>query len=557
MKKVLCMLVLTTTSWSQVDKERIHFQLNYRPDDWITIAETRVATSIAVSYNRAYIGTLGGVIRYDWLEQKFLYPLTTSCGMLDNEVQFVAVDSRNGFVWIASRLGLNLYNPQSELFFTSHYAASGIDPNERVISIGFDNSQTWIQTNQGFYTTSATIISLIRASQAPSKDVTWTGALAPQSPLPPVVPAQEYGFHYQRSPQAFVDREFRQYPIVSYTKDQQGNFWIATLGAGAWHVNGASFIGKPISYGVASGDVTSMVIDGSTMWFAGRATSTLSMSRALTSGLTEWDQENDDFHYTTSGYANGLQGDITAIVLDSTDIWVGTDRGVLRSPRRGDLWTLYGRNAGLTDASVLSLAHDGRRLFVGTDAGLNILTEGGKDWVVSQVEISALRRVAIFTIRLISGDVWLGTDNGIYRIDQLHQKWYHYDGFGNDIGATTQASYQVRGIAEDVEKIYFVSQRSIVSYNKKGTSWEAVQMNIEFLNPGVNVAAADESNLWIGTNAGLLRLYKPKQKWFYYSSQDGLAGDQIRTILTDGDYVWLGTNAGVTQFHWNAPHLAE
>ncbi len=557
MKLLVAIAMFTATSWSQVDKERIHFQLNYRPGDWITIGETRIVTSISVSYNQAYIGTLGGVIRYDWQRQSFLYPLTTSCGMLDNEVQFVAVDPRNGFVWIASRLGLNLYNPQSELFFTSLYAASAMDPNERVLSVGFDNSQTWIQTTRGFYTTASTIISLSRHAQEPSKDVTWTGALGRQVVLPVIFPEQDYGYHYQSAPPAFVDREFRQYPIVSATQDQQGNLWVATLGAGAWRVNGASFVAHPIRYGIASGDVTAMAIDGSRMWFAGRDASTLTFSQVLSAGLTEWDQENDQFRYYSSGYASGLQGDMTALLLDSTDIWIGTDRGVLRRPRGGSFWTLYGRSAGLTDASVLSLARDAQRVFVGTEAGLNIMSPGDKDWVVNPVEISALRRVAIFAIKLIDGNVWLGTDNGIYRIDQRNQQWFHYDGFGNDIGATTIASYRVQGIAEDADKIYFVSQRSIVGLSKTTLQWEGVPMNVEFLTPGVNAAVADETNIWIGTNAGLLRLYKKKQKWFFYSSQDGLAGDQIRSILTDGDYVWIGTNAGVTQFHWNAPHLAE
>jgi ligand-binding sensor domain-containing protein len=557
MKTMGCLLIAVLPLFGQIDPQKFHFQLNYKPGDWITVADTRIVTSIAVTYNEAFIGTLGGVLRYNWLRQEFNYPLTTSCGMLDNEVVLVAADNRNGFVWIATRQGLNLYNSQSELFFTSVYAASGIDPNERVLSIGFDQSQTWIHTARGFYMTSPTVISLSRAANGPPKDIVWTGALAQLPQLPTVVPRQEFGYHFQISPPAFVDREFRQYPVVNYTRDLQGNFWVATLGAGAWYLNGASYIGRPIFYGIASGDVRAMIIDGSKMWFAGRPTEYFSLTTNLIPAITEWDQDIDRFTYYPSGFVTGLQGDITSMLVDSANIWVGTDRGVLRRSRTSDNWTLYGRNSGLTDGGVLSLAQDERRVFVGTESGLNIMTEGDKDWVINQVEISALRRVAIYAIHLVGADVWLGTDNGIYRINQREEKWYHYDGFGNDIGAATLASYHVRGVTEDDERIYFISQRSIVAFLKSSSTWESVDMNLEFLTPGVNAAAADDKNLWIGTNAGLLRLYKSKKKWFYYSTQDGLAGDQIRTLLTDGDYLWAGTNAGVTQFHWNAPHLAE
>lgn len=549
MKRLLA--ILLTACAVQAQGDRMHFQLNYRPGDWITIGETRLATSIAVSYSDVYIGTLGGVIRYNWTSDQYSFPLTTSSGLLDNEVRLVAVDPRTGWVWVVTRLGFNLYNPQAEVMMKSVYAASGIDLNERVLSIGFDVSQTWIQTTKGFYVSPTSTLSPSRATASPDPGVSWQGALASRQKLPHFLPRQEFGYFYELASSSIVDREFRKFPIVSYTTDNQGNFWVATYGAGGWLVNGVTLAARPLPYGVASGDVRAIAIRDETMWFGGR--SQFGSLSSVGHAVTSWNQEKDLFTYIPLNVVET----VTCMLVDTSNVWAGTDQGLLRKDKFMQNWTVYGRNAGMSDNAILSLATDGTRIFVGTSSGLNVLTQGEKDWIIHPVEISAIRNIAILKILLKDDAIWLGTDNGIYCIDERRGHWFHYDGMGNALGERTLTPSRVGGIATNEQTIYFASQRSLVMYDLRSRKWESVNMNIQFLESGVNAMECDPHNIWIGTNAGLLRYLRKKQKWYFYSTQDGLAGDQIQSIALDGDYVWFGTNAGVTQFFWNAPHLRE
>ena len=127
----------TTFLYTQVKKDvdKVYYQLNYRPGDWITISATRYSTSIAVSYKTVYIGTLGGVLRYDFTRKQFDYPLTTSNGLLDNYVKVVAIEKQNEFLWVATRDGLQIYNPVSQQFTTSTYFQIGIHLDEEIHSI--------------------------------------------------------------------------------------------------------------------------------------------------------------------------------------------------------------------------------------------------------------------------------------------------------------------------------------------------------------------------------------------------------------------------------------
>jgi signal transduction histidine kinase/ligand-binding sensor domain-containing protein len=64
---------------------------------------------------------------------------------------------------------------------------------------------------------------------------------------------------------------------------------------------------------------------------------------------------------------------------------------------------------------------------------------------------------------------------------------------------------------------------------------------------------SSDSNLWIGSTIGLIRLNKYKLKSEYlYTTADGLSNQYIYGVVADGSSLWLSTNAGINCFDfWN------
>jgi ligand-binding sensor domain-containing protein len=542
------------------EQDKVYFQLNYKPGDWITISASRYSTSVAVGYKTAYIGTLGGILRYDFIKKQYDYPLTTSNGLLDNYVKVVAIDRQNDFLWAATKTGLQIYNPFSRQFNTTTYFQIGLSLDEEIHSIGFEINKVWLQTNKGYFSSTNSLFGFVRDNLSETATPVWYGLRAiPLGKMPHIFTNIETGFQFDDYEKVFIDNEFRKFPVSYYTFDHLGNLWITTYGAGVWKANSVSFLAEPLFYGLAMEDVSAMCFDDVSIWTGGNLrTPFVHAADSFVSGITVWNQERDEFKYYDSGFKSGLRLQyVNYMIKDHENIWIGTDEGLIRKIRSMDYWTTYGVHSGLYHSAVYSLAVDGMKLYIGTQQGLNIARPKDKDYVISKMEIPELFNTPIFKILISRNILWLGTGNGIYTWSLDKKELHHYNALGFNVGTNVFLDQQVRGIAEDSACIYLVSELSVIKYDKSHGIWTSIPVNTSYLSSGINDAACDENSLWIATNSGVLRHIKAKHKWLYYGLQDGLSGERVKQILIDGDYVWFGTNKGLTQFYWNAPHLME
>ena len=78
----------------------------FDPDAWITLRDFRFVDAVAVSQTIAFLGTTGGVERYDTLRSRWLSPVTAADGLPDDQVTALAVDPVGDDVWIGTRRGL-------------------------------------------------------------------------------------------------------------------------------------------------------------------------------------------------------------------------------------------------------------------------------------------------------------------------------------------------------------------------------------------------------------------------------------------------------------------
>ena len=66
---------------------------------------------------------------------------------------------------------------------------------------------------------------------------------------------------------------------------------------------------------------------------------------------------------------------------------------------------------------------------------------------------------------------------------------------------------------------------------------------------------ADEHCLWVGTDAGLVKLDRETGIWYSYTrTQDRLLDDRVQCMAVEGKYLWIGSPLGLTRFLWNDPY---
>ena len=234
-------------------------------------------------------------------------------------------------------------------------------------------------------------------------------------------------------------------------------------------------------------------------------------------------------------------GCVTAIAIDrSGTIWAGTaGQGLLRLDNGGGRTVYNSRNSSLPDGIITGLDTDRHgNLWIGTDKGLYLKAKGDgsfrhfftNEYQTSDLEYDRERD------RLYVGT----TDAGLFIISP---------GAGNSI-RTTGNDLQISTLHLDNDGIVWVgTSRGLRRYDPvmdKFTQADTATGSTATIHCFYE---SSDGNMWIGTSDGLICFRRSDGESKVYTTDDGLPGDVICSILEDGDgNLWISTTRGLSRF---------
>ncbi len=221
------------------------------------------------------------------------------------------------------------------------------------------------------------------------------------------------------------------------------------------------------------------------------------------------------------------------------NLWVGTDGDGLHQLRETPVWTHQLRGAGLPTDAVYSVSpgRDGS-IWAGTPSGLARLHQGQ---VEAWPEVDGHRGViAGPVVEASDGHIWVGTGLGIARLEAgaIHLV----------AGTDGLPEGAVRALLEDRAKNLWIGTESGL-HRWRGV--DATQVPTPHLPTTLVLGSADATGrarvlaedragrLWAGTLGGLYRIAGGVVTRF--GKADGLAAEQVYSLLVDGDDLWVGT----------------
>ncbi|MGE5375596.1 MAG: two-component regulator propeller domain-containing protein, partial [Bacteroidota bacterium] len=286
----------------------------------------------------------------------------------------------------------------------------------------------------------------------------------------------------------------------AFAEDAAGDIWVATWGAGLdrFHPETGKFTHyrhAPENPDSLSDDLFMTVyVDQNNSVWAGTLGKGLNQIDPLTGKVTHYlhDPKNP------SGIADD---NISAIIPDQNGgLWIGTFGGLSHYDGNTGQFTTYSSDpnhpSSLSHNMVVSLYLDsGNHLWIGTwGGGLNELDLNDPThsdprrasfthYINNPEDVSSLSENSVWTIhQTADGNVWLGTQLGLNRLDPLTKKFTHYtekQGLPNNV---------VLGILED-----------------------------------------DRGDLWLTTNNGLAQFDPQTGKFTVYDSSDGLQSNEFNS----------------------------
>ncbi len=254
---------------------------------------------------------------------------------------------------------------------------------------------------------------------------------------------------------------------------------------------------------------------------------------------------------------------INSLVSDSSrSIWIGTNGGGLAKLDTLGHWQIYNMNNSSlpnNDITVMRIDANGNK-WIGTKNGGLAVLHPNNTWNVYNEENSLLPGNSITAIQFEKKDslttlIWVGTDNGLLKIDG--SQWTVYNTSNSNLtGGNTIVCLL---IDKNKTKWFGLYNREtnigggLTRLDSLGV-WTLFTKENSGLpsNSVYSLALERESSaevLWIGTSLGLAKLNGTA--WTVYTkvnTNGGLASDIVLSLGVEDNIKWIGTNNNIIKF---------
>jgi ligand-binding sensor domain-containing protein len=354
----------------------------------------------------------------------------------------------------------------------------------------------------------------------------------------------------RRSFTHFTDFE-RKYPILDLMETRDGQLWMGTDKGGAFLMNKTKKKFLPLTNKHENGTdvVLSLFNDAKgDVWLGTHH-----------GGAFLFDKMDTIFNHSTP-YVEIKNADESNSVLSvfhqGKDLWVGTNGGGLvrvegnqkKYYKKGSINSV----AGNTIMCIKPAPND--RLCIGTYAdGLSIM-DLRSDKFINYNQSNGLSDNSVYAIFPDGNKIWIGTNKGGLNLLDPVKHTFKY--FTNSIKDNSSiSSNTIRSIYKDSRgKLWIGTVSGLNIFNEKdSTFYSFLHREGKSAMSNINVLCIYEDakkNIWLGTHGGGINKYDYRSDVFTsFGEQEGLSGNIVYGILEDAQGIlWLSTNRGISKF---------
>lgn len=496
----------------------------YNPFVWTTYKEFPYIFSITINMEAVYLGTYGGILRFNRIENKWDAPVTKSDGFPGEKAEIVAFDRVFNKLWIVSDKSLAVYNPQISFWERDILRISL--PLRAISSIGFTHERIFLEGNGSIYSSQRGSFTWEKWTGTLPMNIDWFGEKRKVS-------IRDYPF---LTPYYASDEYFNKYEYTTAAVDNK-DMWLGTDKYGVFYYNIYTWDGIHYIVGLANNRVDAIYRDKDSYWLGGR--------NGTDKGITHINFETGEGKYFRSEDIFGLNSNtVYAITGDKKRIWFGTSDGLMCYKKGEGVWKTYSMFDGLPSNIVISLITKEDTIFIGTKEGMALFLPGTE----KIVNIETFNNISVNAFGIYRDNLLIGTERGVFlKKDNRFENISDPDGDFN---------FGVAAIFVDDDALWFGTRRKGVDvYYPDDLEWKEYLYPTPISGEWVFSISGDEDYVWVGTNNGISRYNKKLKMWKTFNETDGLIDNEVRTLYVEKNYIWLGTKEGVTRFKYRDPSV--
>lgn len=542
----------------------------YHIDSWQVkdgLPQSSVLTILQANDGYLWIGTAGGLVRFDGVNFKVFTP-SSAPGLPSNRILSLFED-QSGALWIGTMEGylVRYFRGQFKVCTPPNWVTlSGyiqnfaetpdgklwlVTPERKLVC--FPEDQTDLSTQS--LKTLQTNVNFLTAN--PQGQV-WTASdsevgvwqngkftqvlkLTPTKEFSPVILAGSRtggcwvaadGQLRKYTPGGCV-ADYGKYPwtkgnVVRMVEDHQGRLWVGTYGSGVY-CYGTNGVPRHFSRedGLPSNFIRSLCVDREGNLWVGMEGAGLARIKRVA--------------FQSYGRKQGLSGDCVMSICQGAkgELWIGLLADGVERLKDGVV-THYGTAQGLPNDYVHSVFYDrNHQLWVGTWGGGLCRLEGNK--FVPFDNPGECSGIVCALYQDPKGDLWVGQERTQPEIVHFHD--------GRPVVfrlRSNMAGIDVRTLVEDRNGWMWIGTQGDGIYRIKGGKQCHYGLHNGLSCDDIRSFYLDkEGVLWIGTFGGGLDRYKDGH-FTSFTTKDGLVNDSLASVLEDDhSNLWCGSLAGV------------
>ncbi|MGM0640685.1 MAG: ligand-binding sensor domain-containing diguanylate cyclase [Thermotogota bacterium] len=530
--KILIFLLIISFSFSSQKIQNYPFYDNY--------SNLNITQIYQDHYDFLWLGTDYGIYRFDGDKSKSFFPNANNSKSLKGEkINYIFGDSSQN-LWIATNLGLNLFNYSKDSFDFYHNE----NMNNHFLSVAEFDDSLLIGTSSGLLLFDKNDESFQKVSE--NLDIFTIND----------IDIHETSFWLSTN-KGLVKYNQKNDDIEIYSSNKRikksvlidDTFWYITdKGLHKYDIKNATKTEFLDFY-----EFNSLTINKKELWLSTNSNKIIKFNSNslnyeiidLSSSIYYIYKDKYDFIWISnkkyglsrmninSPFENisfSLKENLSSISIDNDNfIWLGNNDGNLkRFNPFSDNWEEIE-----TDLNTIKyLSDNGTSLILGTNNGLFSLNK--KDFSINQVSTKNLSITSI--LENSNNEFWIGSDNGLFLLKN------------NSLKILIE-NISINKIIKDKDSLWIIDNKNKVIKYEIFTEDTITYEDIFIETIKINNFIKINNNLYFSSNHGIVKYDLESYDTTYLDIDDGLASNNIKTLTMDTyGNIWASTDRGISKF---------
>ncbi len=491
----------------------------WRPDERVVLTDHSYVDAIGAGSDVVYVVTRGGIGVYDIRFRRWEPPVALPPGLPVGAARSAIVDPVDRSLWIGTTFGVTRYDPHLRSF-------DDVSVGGGVWDLMFDSADPI----RGVYVRSRVGWQLLQRGSVIPMDA---------GPLPPPGRQLRAGSVESvlarmpslmaRSTLALTDERLRRYRFTAaaetpYTEE----IFLGTDGYGVLRVDPATLEITRLPFGLPSEGVAAVEPTASGVWVGSGA-------RARRGWLTQVGEDLQRYIYEEGPPATGFRFDVVYdLVAHGDALWAATDRGLWRVVPGGQTRRMAAGVIGEAQ-SVYAVAAGDTGIWAATDRGLVFVDEREGDAMVADASVME----PLYAVAVLGDAVWVGGDRGLGVLPN-----------GDDAIRVPADVAEEPLLAAPIAALAVVGDTVVVALTDR-IAWRDLGGHWSIERPlgeigEISSLVAEAGGVWVAGIRGLAWFGFAGRAYRFLTVPGDLPGP-IRRIGATRDYLWVGTDAGLVR----------